>query len=112
MNAAASSCHCAVRRVTVAGDRPAAEPRNCSNAGTKSLEITFGGVMTNDTGFETMQGYAWANSINAFAMQWADGDTIECSFAVSGFAVTGDNTGAQEFSVTLVSSGSWTFTAA
>lgn len=36
MNAAASSCHCAVSRVTVAADKPAAEPRNCSNAGTKS----------------------------------------------------------------------------
>lgn len=29
-------CHWAVSRVTVAGDRPAVEPRNCSNAGTKS----------------------------------------------------------------------------
>jgi hypothetical protein len=37
-NALASSCHCAVSRVTVAADRPAAEPRNCSNAGTKSPE--------------------------------------------------------------------------
>jgi hypothetical protein len=37
-NAAASSCHCAVSRVTVDADRPAVEPRNCSNAGTKSPE--------------------------------------------------------------------------
>jgi hypothetical protein len=32
----ASSCHCVVNRVTVAADSPAAEPRNCSNAGRKS----------------------------------------------------------------------------
>ncbi len=35
-NTAASSCHCVVSRVIVAGDRPAAEPRNCSSAGPKS----------------------------------------------------------------------------
>src|SRR5512132_1820438 len=29
-------CHCAVSRVIVAADRPAEEPRNCSNAGPKS----------------------------------------------------------------------------
>jgi hypothetical protein len=37
LNAAASSCHWLVSRVTVAADRPALEPRNCSNAGAKSL---------------------------------------------------------------------------
>ena len=31
-----SSVHCAVSRLTVADDKPAAEPRNCSSAGTKS----------------------------------------------------------------------------
>ena len=37
LNASASSCHWAVSRVIVAADRPAADPRNCSNAGPKSL---------------------------------------------------------------------------
>ena len=37
LNASASSCHWAVSRVVVAADRPAADPRNCSNAGPKSL---------------------------------------------------------------------------
>ncbi|GAA0277160.1 hypothetical protein GCM10009527_086920 [Actinomadura nitritigenes] len=36
LKAAWSSPHCFVSRVTVAGDSPAAEPRNCSSAGTKS----------------------------------------------------------------------------
>jgi hypothetical protein len=35
-NASASSRHCAVSRVIVDADKPAAEPRNRSNAGTKS----------------------------------------------------------------------------
>ena len=37
VNASASSCHCAASRVIVAADKPAADPRNCSNAGPKSL---------------------------------------------------------------------------
>ncbi|CAM5303748.1 hypothetical protein SGRIM128S_01702 [Streptomyces griseomycini] len=36
MKAAWSACHCWVSRVTVAGESPAEEPRNCSGAGTKS----------------------------------------------------------------------------
>ena len=36
LNAVVSSCHWVVSRVTVAADRPAAEPRNCSSAGRKS----------------------------------------------------------------------------
>jgi len=38
LNAFASSCHCVVSRVMLAADRPAPEPRNCSNAGAKSSE--------------------------------------------------------------------------
>lgn len=81
-------------------------------AGTKSIEVTVSGVMTNDAGFETLQGYARNNSINAMALQYADGDTIEGSFAVSNFTVGGVHNGEQTFSMTLQSSGAWTFTAA
>jgi hypothetical protein len=35
---AASSCHWVVSRVIVGADSPAPEPRNCSNAGPKSLD--------------------------------------------------------------------------
>ncbi len=83
-----------------------------SGAGVQSVQITLGGVMTNDAGFETFQGYAFANSINAMAMQWADGDTLECSFAVTDFEVTGEFNGEQTFTATLQSSGAWTFTPA
>jgi TP901-1 family phage major tail protein len=81
-------------------------------AGTKSLDITMSGAMTNDTAFETLQGYAFANSINVMSMQYADGDTIEASFAVSSFTVGGVHNGEQTFSCTLQSSGAITFTAA
>lgn len=81
-------------------------------AGTKSWDITFDGVMTNDSGFETLQGYMDANSINAFAMQWADGDTIEGNFAVSSFEVAAGTNAEQTFSCTLMSSGAVTLTGA
>jgi len=83
-----------------------------AGAGTQSISISLNGVMTTDAGFETLQGYAMASSINAHAMQWADGDTLEGSFQVSNFEITGEFNGAQTFTCTLESSGSWTFTPA
>lgn len=81
-------------------------------AGTKSATVTLGGVMTNDAGLETFQGYANAGSINAMALGWADGDTLEGSFQVTSFEITGDHNNEQSFTATLESSGAWTFTAA
>ncbi len=81
-------------------------------AGTKSITLSFGGVMTNDAGFETFQGYANAGSINSMAMGWADSDTLEGSFQVTSFEITGDYNGEQAFTATLESSGAWTFTGA
>ena len=81
-------------------------------AGTKSIDISISGVMTTDAGFETLQGYAFANSINAMALQWADGDTLEGSFAISNFTVGGVYNGEQTFSCTLQSSGAYTLTPA
>jgi predicted secreted protein len=83
-----------------------------AGAGTQAITITFSGVMTSDSGFETLQGYAFANSINAHAMGWADGDTLEGNFQISDFEVGGDHNGEQTFSCTMMSSGSWTFTPA
>lgn len=81
-------------------------------AGTKSISITLNGVVTNDAGYETLQGYCLAGSINAHAMGWADGDTLEGSFMATGIELGGEHNGEQTFSITLESSGSWTFTAA
>ena len=81
-------------------------------AGVKSAEIQISGIVSNNTYFETFQGYAFANSINAMALGWADGDTLEASFAISNFSITGEHNGAQTFSATLQSSGTYTFTGA
>ncbi len=81
-------------------------------AGTKSISISFGGVVSNDTGFETLLGYLNSGSINAHAVGFADGDTIEGSFMATSVEITGEHNGEQAFTATLESSGSWTYTAA
>lgn len=81
-------------------------------AGTKSLRVTFGGLVSNDSGFETFQGYAVANSINAMSLGgFGDSDYIEGSFAIENFEITGEHSGEQTFTATLASSGSYTLTA-
>jgi predicted secreted protein len=81
-------------------------------AGTKSLEVTLSGIVTNDAGFETFQGYAFAGSINAMGLGWADSDTLDASWLISNFEITGPHNGAQTFTATLKSSGTYTFTGA
>jgi TP901-1 family phage major tail protein len=82
-------------------------------AGTKSLRVTFGGLVNDNAAFETFQGYAFANSINAMALGGiGDSDVIEGSFAVESFEITGEFNGEQSFTATLASSGSYVLTAA
>ncbi len=81
-------------------------------AGTKSITITGSGIVSNVAGFETFQGYCFAGSSNALAMGWADSDTLEGSFIVTNYQITGQHNGAQTFSFTAKSNGTYTFTAA
>lgn len=81
-------------------------------AGVKAVEISVGGLISDAASSETLQNYAVNNSINAMAMGWADGDTLEGSFAISNFEITGEYNNEQQFTATLQSSGAYTFTAA
>jgi predicted secreted protein len=83
------------------------------NAGTKSLSITFDGIADNTTVFETMLAAANSGSISTYSIGgFADGDVWEGLFHLSNFQGGGAHNGEQTFSVTLNSSGAWTFTAA
>src|SRR5262245_12000547 len=66
-------------------------------AGTKAITLSGSGIVSNVAGYETFQGYAFAASANALAMGWADGDTLEASFIISSFELTGVHNGAQTF---------------
>jgi TP901-1 family phage major tail protein len=83
-----------------------------TQAGTQSITITANGTVESAAGFETFQGYAFANSINTFSFFFGDGDTIEGSFQITKLELAGEYNGAQTFTTTLESSGAWTFTAA
>lgn len=83
-----------------------------AQAGTQSISISANGTVESAAGFETFQGYAFAQSINTLSFFFGDGDTIEGSFLITKFDLTGDYNGAQLFTATLESSGAWTFTAA
>lgn len=80
------------------------------NAGTKALSITFGGLVSNDAGFETFQGYANSNTINAMSVGGlGDGDSVDGSFCITSFQLDGNYNDAQAFTATIESSGAWTF---
>lgn len=83
-----------------------------AQAGVQSITLTANGTAESAAGFETLQGYAFANSINTMNMIFGDGDTIEAAFQITKFEIAGDYNGAQTFSITLESSGQWTFTPA
>lgn len=83
-----------------------------AQAGVQSIQITGSGTAESQTSFETLQGYAFANSINTMNVIFGDGDTIEVGFQITNFQIQGPYNGAQTFSITLESSGQWTFTAA
>jgi TP901-1 family phage major tail protein len=83
-----------------------------AQAGVQSLTITASGTAESAAGFETIQNYAFANSINTRNVIFGDGDTIEGSFQITKFDVAGQYNGAQTYSITLESSGAWTFSPA
>lgn len=81
-----------------------------AQAGVQSISISANGTAESATAFETLQGYAFANSINTMNVIFGDSDTIEASFQVTKFDIAGAYNDAQTFSITLESSGTWTFT--
>lgn len=83
-----------------------------AQAGTGSVTITANGTAESAASFETLQGYAFANTINTMNTIWGDGDTLEVQFQITKFEIAGGYNDAQTFSITLESSGQWTFTAA
>lgn len=82
-------------------------------AGTKSLVITFNGLVDNSAVFESFLNAANSGSTGTYAVGGiADGDVWEGSFNVSASEISGGFNNEQTFSATLNSSGAWTFTQA
>jgi TP901-1 family phage major tail protein len=83
-----------------------------ADAELSSLEIQASGLFDDDAALETVRGYAFARTINAFGLIFDNGDTLDADFMVTSFERSGSYNGAEQYSVTLVSSGAPTFTAA
>ncbi len=81
-------------------------------AGVQSLSLSAEGVFNNAAVEHTVRGYAFANSINAFALVFPDGDYIEGSFAISNFQRAGAHNGEETYSMAFESSGQPVYTSA
>ena len=82
------------------------------DAATQAIDITAEGVFTDAAVEETVRGYAFANSINAFGLLFGNGDQLDGNWAISSYARTGNHDGEETYSITLQSSGALVYTAA
>lgn len=80
-------------------------------AGVQSMQITCQCVFTDSAVEETVRGYAFAQSINAFGIVFPNGDYLDGSWFISDYQREGEYNGAEMASFTLNSSGTMSYTA-
>lgn len=83
-----------------------------AGAGVRSFTISASGLFTDAAVEETVRGYAFAGTANAFGLVFENGDTIDASFIISSYERSGEYNGAEEYSLTLEADGTITYTAA
>lgn len=81
-------------------------------AGVISMSISASGILTASAQFATLLTSLKAGTLDSYTIAFDGGDTIAGSFLVTSLDATGEMNGAQTYSVTLESSGDFTFTAA
>jgi len=81
-------------------------------AGTQSVDIDVEGLVSDSATYETLQGYAQAQTINGFQLinTATDTDGISGLFLITGWTQGQPHNDASTFSCTLKSSGAITFT--
>ncbi len=77
-------------------------------AGTQSVDISADGIASDGATYETLKGYANANSINTFQIIGPDNDAYEGSFQITSFEEASSYNDELKFSITLQSSGAIT----
>ena len=80
-------------------------------AGVRSLTIEASGVFQDSAVEETVRGFAFAGSVNAFGLVFENNDKIDASFQITTFERSGDHNIEEQYSLTLESAGAITFTA-
>ena len=76
-----------------------------ANCGDRSVNMTCAGVCKDTVGENDMQQYALNGGMGIFSIIDQAGDEMHGSFLVSKFEWTGNHNGAQEYSMSLESSG-------
>src|SRR5882757_153827 len=76
-------------------------------AGEQSVTVTADGTADSAAAFSTLQNNAFNNTLSTYSIFFDNGDTLECSFQITSFDVSGAYNKEQTFSCTLESSGSW-----
>jgi TP901-1 family phage major tail protein len=82
-----------------------------ADAGVQSLTISGDGVFKDAIAEETLRAQAFARTKKNYELLFPNGDKYAAGFVVQDYSRTGSHDGVETFSVTLVRSGSGTFTA-
>ena len=82
-----------------------------AGAGVRALSIDASGLFQDSAVEETVRGYAFAGTANAFGLVFENGDKIDGSFIVTSLERSGDYNGEEQYALTLESAGAVTFTA-
>jgi TP901-1 family phage major tail protein len=78
-------------------------------AGVTSMSITAAGVFTNATVEETVRGYAFARTINAFGLVFSNAGKLDGLWYISNYQRDGAFNNEETYSLTLESSGAMTY---
>lgn len=81
-------------------------------AGTQSVDVSADGVATDGATYETLKGYAQANSHNTMQIIGPDNDALEGSFMITSFQEAAAHNDELKFTISLQSAGAITPTQA
>lgn len=81
-------------------------------AGGRTVSVSGAGVFKDSASETTVQTAVLAQTIDNYEIVFGNGDKFGGAFQVTSLEYTGENNGAQEYSLTLESSGAVTFTGA
>lgn len=79
------------------------------NTGTRSVTVSGTGIFTDSTAEETLRAVAFAGSARNFQLAFGNGDVLQCAFLVTHYERIGAYDDAENFAVTLESTGDVVF---
>lgn len=82
-------------------------------SGMEALDLTASGVFKDDTLRDiSFAGTGTSKLLTDITLEWGDGATLEGDFYLANYESAGNHDGEETYSVTLQSSGEWTYTSA